>query len=123
MKLQSLVGIGLTALIIGTQAYPKEEVGLLAQCNGVVKHMDAPDFSMGASVSDGLCVGMVEGILKTMAALNPMLPKDFQTCPRREIPVSEAVRVVVAYLKQSELTETDDVTQAMFAIQEAYPCK
>ncbi|MNF18946.1 hypothetical protein D3C80_2233580 [compost metagenome] len=67
---------------------------------------------------------MVEGVLKTMAALNSKLPRDFQTCfPRREIPVSEAVLVVVAYLRESELTDTDDATQAMFAIQEAYPCE
>lgn len=124
MKLQRLVGLGLLALVVGSRAYAKEEVGLLAQCNGVVKHMDAPDFTTGASVSDGLCVGMVEGVLKTMAVLNPMLPKEFQTCfPRREIPVAEAVKVIVAYLRESELTDTDDATQAMFAIQEAYPCK
>ncbi len=124
MKLQRLVGVGLLALMVGTQACSEEDMGLLAQCNGVVKHMDAPDFTTGASVSDGLCVGMVEGVLKTMAVLNPMLPIEFQTCfPRRIIPISEAVRTVVAYLRQSELTNTDDATRSMLAIQEAYPCK
>jgi len=110
-------------LIAGAQAQAKEDVGLLAQCKLVVQNMDNPSLHYAPSVSDGLCVGMVEGVLKTMGALNPMLPKEFQTCPHREIPVSEAIKVVVAYLTESELTETDDATQAMFAIQEAYPCK
>lgn len=124
MKLQAVVGIGLAGLIAGAQAYAKEEVGLLAQCKGVVQHLDNPRIEDRVTVSDGLCVGMVEGVLKTMAALNSKLPKEFQTCfPRREIPVAEAVKVVVAYLRESELTDTDDATQAMFAIQEAYSCK
>lgn len=124
MKLQAAVGIGLAGLIAGAQAYAKQEVGLLAQCKGVVQHLDNPRIEDRVTASDGLCVGMVEGVLKTMAALNSKLPKEFQTCfPRREIPVAEAVKVVVAYLRESELTDTDDATQAMFAIQEAYPCK
>ncbi|APO80192.1 Rap1a/Tai family immunity protein [Pseudomonas putida] len=123
MRLQAVVCIGLVGLIAGAQAHAKEEVGLLAQCKGVVQHLDNPRIEDRVTVSDGLCVGMIEGVLKTMFVLNSKLPKEFQTCfPRREIPVAEAVRVVVAYLKESEMTEIDDATQAMFAIQEAYPC-
>lgn len=118
------VRVALASLLVNGQAYAKEEVGLLAQCNDVIRFMDHKELNLNASPAMGLCVGMVEGVLKTMRSMNSKLPKAFQTCfPRREITNDEAVRVVVKYIRESELTDTDDAMLAMFAIQEAYPCE
>ncbi|TEA60224.1 Rap1a/Tai family immunity protein [Pseudomonas sp. CH235] len=118
------VTVAMVSLLVSGQVYAKEEAGLLAQCNDVIQFMDHEELQPEATPSMGLCIGMVEGVLKTMRSMNSKLPKEFQTCfPNREIANDEAVRLVVNYIRQSELTDTDDATLAMFAIQEAYLCE
>jgi hypothetical protein len=115
--------IALIGMLGSGQAYAKAEVGLLAQCNDVIQFMDHKELDLKASPAMGLCIGMVEGVLKTMRSMNSKLPKAFQTCfPNREITNDEAIRVVVKYMRESEMADVDDATLAMFAIQEAYLC-
>ncbi|MCP1454570.1 Rap1a/Tai family immunity protein [Pseudomonas kilonensis] len=97
---------------------------LLAQCQGVLPYVTGDEIKGGPSVAEGMCVGLVEGVLKTMQSLNRHLSSEFKTCfPERPVTVGEAVQVVVDYLRTTELKDTDDATLAMFAIQDAYPCK
>ncbi|MEG0120891.1 MAG: Rap1a/Tai family immunity protein [Pseudomonas sp.] len=118
------IAVALLGLAVGGSANAGPAIGLLAQCEETLLFMDRKDFEVSASPSIGLCVGTVEGVLKTLRALNHQLPKPMQTCfPPREITNGEAVRVVVKYLRETEMTETDDATLAMFAIQDAYPCE
>lgn len=97
---------------------------LLAQCQGVLPYVTGDQIKCGPSVAEGMCVGLVEGVLKTMQSLNSHLSSEFKTCfPERPVTVGEAVQIVVDYLRTTELKDTDDATLAMFAIQDAYPCK
>lgn len=97
---------------------------LLAQCQGVLPYVTGDQIKGGPSVAEGMCVGLVEGVLKTMQSLNSHLSSEFKTCfPERPVTVGEAVQIVVDYLRTTELKDTDDATLAMFAIQDAYPCK
>lgn len=114
----ALLGLAVSGVV---QAGPS--IGLLAQCEETLLFMDRKGFEVSVSPSIGLCVGTVEGVLKTMRALNHQLPKRMQTCfPPREITNAEAVRVVVKYMRESEMEDVDDAMLAMFAIQEAYLC-
>lgn len=97
---------------------------LLTQCQGVLPYVAGVEIKGGPTVAEGMCVGFVEGVLKTMQSLNSNLPSEFKTCfPERPVKVGEAVQAVVDYLRATELKNTDDATLAMFAIQDAYPCK
>lgn len=97
---------------------------LLAQCQGVLPYVTGDEIKGGPSIAEGMCVGLIEGVLKTMQSLNSHLPSEFKTCfPERPVTLGEAVQAVVDYLRTTELKDTDDATLAMFAIQEAYPCK
>lgn len=97
---------------------------LLAQCQGVLPYVTGDDVKRGPTVYEGMCLGLVEGVLKTMQSLNSHLLGEFKTCfPEKPVTVGEAVQAVVDYLKTTELKDTDDATLAMFAIQDAYPCQ
>ena len=125
MKLTAIAaGVALAGSLVSGQVYAKDEVGLLAQCNEVIQFMDHRELKFEASPAMGLCIGMVEGVLKTMRSMNSKLPKEFQTCfPSREVANEEAVRVVVKYIRDTELVDVDDAMLTMFAFQEAYPCE
>lgn len=97
---------------------------LLAQCQGVLPYVTGDEIKGGPTVAEGMCVGLVEGVLKTMQSLNSHLPNEFKTCfPERSVTLGEAIQAVVGYLRTTELKDTDDATLAMFAIQDAYLCK
>ena len=97
---------------------------LHAQCQGVLPYVAGDEIKGGPTIAEGMCVGLVEGVLKTMQSLNSHLPNEFKTCfPERSVTLGEAVQAVVDYLRTTELRDTNDATLAMFAIQDAYPCK
>ncbi|WP_143522606.1 hypothetical protein [Pseudomonas sp. 2822-17] len=84
---------------------------LLAQCQGVLPYVAGDEIKGGPTIAKGMCVGLVEGVLKTMQSLNSHLPNEFKTCfLERSVTIGEAVQAVVDYLWTTELRDTDDAT-------------
>lgn len=69
----------------------------------------------------GQCLGMVETLMVVGAALSP----DFRICVPHDLPVDDAIRVVIKYLeaRRPEELQTYFVLMADHALAQAWPCK
>ncbi|WP_139340889.1 Rap1a/Tai family immunity protein [Pseudomonas sp. KK4] len=96
---------------------------LLENCQASIRSMDHT--SNNDPYGNGQCFGVTEGVLNTMVALNPKLPKESRIClPDDGIKGGQAVRVVYKYLQDNpSLLHLEGTTLISFAFRRAYPCE
>ena len=97
---------------------------LLKQCDAAVKYLD--DKNPKASLSDAMyCMGLVTGVMTTLATYGSHLPKAEGTCfPDAGISASQAVRIVAKDLRANpESLHLPGAVLAMVAFKQTYPCK
>lgn len=96
---------------------------LLEDCQASIRSMEHT--SNSDPFGNGQCYGVTEGVLNTMVALSPQLPKESRIClPDEGIKGGQAVRVVYKYLQDNPaLLHLEGTTLVNFAFRRAYPCK
>ncbi|ATR84458.1 hypothetical protein CS390_18970 [Pseudomonas sp. HLS-6] len=98
---------------------------LLKDCKTNIRLMNGSHFQQSDDgIGVGSCVGLVEGVMKTMAYLNTALEKDLRVCWPDNITNGQGIRIVVKYLEEHPKDLHKDRTLlAMFAFSQAYRCK
>lgn len=97
---------------------------LLKQCDAAVKYLD--EKNPNASLPDAMyCLGLVTGVMNTLATYGSQLPKAEGTCfPGAGISASQAVRIVAKSLRANpESLHLPGSVLAIVAFNQAYPCK
>jgi hypothetical protein len=97
---------------------------LLKQCDAAVKYLD--EKNPKASIPDAMyCMGLVTGVMTTLATYGSHLPKAEGTClPDAGISASQAVRIVAKDLRANpQSLHLPGAVLAMVAFNQAYPCK
>lgn len=94
---------------------------LIMQCGEAVKATD------GAKLNDyydaAYCLGLTEGVRKTMRLLNESLPPQYQTCFPGGISNGQGMRIVLKYLQDHPAQLQEPATSLVFlAYKTAYPC-
>jgi len=92
--------------------------------SGCQKIINAQDTQKWLSPDDSYVGGNCLGVVRTVASLGRELPADLQSCTPPGIPTTQAVRVIVKWLKENpSVLNHDAAFLAAEALKESFPCK
>jgi hypothetical protein len=99
---------------------------LLEDCQSYIR-ADASNTELSADEALGIghCLGLVEGVMKTMIMKNISLPKGLRLCfPENIIGSGQAARIVEKFLRENpSVLHKDGAFLTMIAFDKAFPCK
>lgn len=125
-------GIAATVVLVGVMSNgyaveaPDDGNQLLSACKPLLNYINNDATSIvGSEGQAGECLGLTEGVRKTMMQLNSNLPPKMRTCfPSGGINNGQAIRIVVKFLENNpEKLNLDRTLLTMLAYDHAYHCK
>jgi hypothetical protein len=105
---------------------PDDGNQLLSACKPLLNFINNDATSIvGSEGQAGECLGLTEGVRRTMMQLNSNLPPKMRVCfPSGGINNGQAIRIVVKFLENNpEKLNLDRTLLTMLAYNNAYPCK